>query len=617
MYYRLIALLLLVSMLLAGTSVLTACAPQEPTNDDGPPTVDGGAPDKSIIKPEVKSYDRETINFNRIEYARPDVDKILSDFSSVTDVIAKNEIPYKDQLGAVISLEASYSSLRTMYSYANIRLSEDKRSSYWCDEYDYISGYIPSFSSTIEKLYVAAARSEHAAKFEVDYFGDELVEKYAGGGIYTDALVRLMEEETAIENRYSSLSTSSVVITYKNKTDSFDAIIDFYAETFGEESLTYKTALEECSRLYQERANELSRQMLVELLKIRKLIADELGYKSYAEYAYQTMEHGYTADQMLGFIGDVAEFVVPIYYAVSYYVLWPYFDQYDSCSPLDKVDLINSLYYAYEDMDDDLFDIYSYMLQFGLYDVQHSSENRFNGSFCTYLDDYDAPYIFLSTNGNCTDYMTLAHEFGHFADYFINNGSETSLDVSEISSQALEYLTLTKIKEDITAEEYKYLLYSQISSSFDVLLFQSFYALFEHYAYDIAYDAISENALIGAMKRAADDMGMDADYFDTLDHMLIPHIMLYPFYVQSYPVSVSVALEIYYIESETEGAGLEAYLDLIDREGGDLAFEELIEDAGLTSPFTKAYLRGLADKIHYDIMGSHFFKKSAVNINAA
>ena len=604
-------------MLLASTSVLTACSQGETPSGENPPALEGDTPEKSIIKPEFKAYDRRTIDFKQIKYARPNVDKLLSDFSSVTDIITKNEIPYSDQLNAVISLEKGYSNFRTMYSYSNILMSEDVRNTYWCDEYDYISGFVPSFSSTIEKLYVAAAQSEHASKFEADYFGKGLIEEYAGGGIYTDKLVELMETETEIENRYSSISTASVVITYKNMTDSFDGIMDFFAEAYGESSLTYATALEDCTKLYNERANEMSREMLVELLKIRKLISNELGYKSYAEYAYQAMEHDYTQEQMLGFIGEVAQFVVPVYYAVSYYVLWPYFEQYDECASLDRIDLINTLYHAYEDMDDELFDIYSYMLQFGLYDVEYANENRFNGSFCTYLEDFDAPYIFLSANGDCEDYMTLAHEFGHFADYFINDGAEASLDLSEVSSQALEFLTLTEIEDKMSEADYKHLLYSQISSFFDVLLFQSFYSLFEHYAYDIAYESINEETLIDAMKRAAKDMGMSEDYFDSLDHVLIPHIILYPFYVQSYPVSAAIALEIYYIEETSEGDGLEAYLELIDRENADLTFEAIIEDAGLTSPFTTGYLKGIADMIHYDIMGSHFFKKSPLKNNAA
>ena len=149
------------------------------------------------------------------------------------------------------------------------------------------------------------------------------------------------------------------------------------------------------------------------------------------------------------------------------------------------------------------------------------------------------------------------------------------------------------------------------------MLFQSFYALFEHYAYDIAYDSISEAELIRAMKRAAEDMGMSSDYFDSLDHVLIPHIMLYPFYVQSYTVSASVSLEIHYVELANDGTGLEAYLELVEREDEDMTMEQHLLEAGLTSPFSKNYLKALADMIHYDIMGSHFYKESTSPDNAA
>lgn len=617
MYYRLISLLLLAAMLITGAASLSSCADDEPPSSYVPPSDDGTEPEKSIIKPEIKDYDKRTVKFDKIKYKRPDADKLLSDFSSVTDIIKKNNIPYADQLGAIISLEEDYTNFRTMYSYSNILMSEDAGSTYWCDEYSYISGFVPSLSSTIEKLYVAAAQSEHAESFEDDYFGEGLIEEYKEGGIYTEALVRLLEKETEIENKYSSLSTASVVITYKNMTDSFEGIMEFYEDAYGTDTFTYSVAYEECTALYNKRVSELSSEMLVDLVKIRRKISDELGYRSYSQHAYDTLEHDYTVEEMLEFVEDVADYIVPVYYAVSYNVLWPYFDQSGECAELDKIDLINTLYYAYGDMDAELGDIYSFMLQFDLYDVEYYSENRFDGSFCTYLDDYDAPYIFLTGDGSCEDYMTLAHEFGHFVDYYINDGNDASLDLSEISSQALEYLTLDQIKNELTEEEYKFLIYSQISSSFEVLLFQSFFALFEHYAYELAYDSISEEALIAAMKRAADDMGMSADYFDTLDHVLIPHIMLYPFYVQSYPVSASVALEIYYMEKAEDGGGLEAYLELVDREGGSLTFKERLSEAGLTSPFASNYLKRLADMMHYDIMGSHFYKENADKNNAA
>ena len=610
MFYRFISLILILSSLLACAASLTSCLSDIPDVGGKPPSDGGGTADKSIITPDFREYGRGTVAFDEMTYTRPDAERIISDFSAVTDVIEANEIPYEDQLGAVYSLEDGYILFTTMYNYSTIRMYEDVSDTYWCGEYEYISGYAPTFSSTLEKLFVAAARSVYAQSFETDYFGAGLIEEYADGGIFTDALVALLEEETEIENRYSALSTANVVITYKNMTDSLDGIMKFYAESYGKGSLTYSIALEDCTRLYEAKVSELSVQMLIDLLKVRKKISNELGYDSYATYAYETLYHDYTPEQMLAFIGDVAEFVVPVYYTVSYYVLWPYFDRTEEEMSLDRVDLINTLYYAYEDMDEGLHDVYSYMLQYGLYDIESKSENRFDGSFTTYLDAYNAPYAFVSTYGDCGDYMDLAHEFGHFYDSFVNYNSTTSLDLLEVSSQALEYLTLIEIKDELGEQEYKHLLYSQISSSFDVLLYQSFYALFEHYAYEIAYDAINESTLIAAMKRAATDMGMSADYFDSLDHIMMPHIMLYPFYVQSYSVSAAVALEIYYTECGTDGAGLAAYIDLIRREDPTLTLEENLGLAGLASPFEEDHLKQLSDMIHYQIMGSHYYKES-------
>ena len=617
MLNRFISLLLAVSILVLCAASLSACVP-DAGGDTPPLSGGGGGSGGSIIKPEFKDYGRKTVKFGEIEYVRPDAEKLISDFSSVTDAVKKNEIPYEDQLGAIISLEDGYNTFSTMYSYSNIRMSEDARDTYWCEEHEYISGYAPSFTATIEKLYVAAAQSVHAESFERDYFGIGLIEEYKDGGIYTKQVVALLEEETAIENRYSSLSTANVVITYKGMTKSYDDMIAFFADTYGNTSLTYEAALKDCAELYEKKLNEITRGLLIDVLKVRKKIAKELGYSSYAEYAYGEIYHDYTSAAMISFIKDVATYVIPVYSTVSYYVLWPYFDQVESgISSVDKVDLINTLYYAYEGMDAELADIYLYMLQYELYDIAPANDNRFEGSFCTYLDNYEAPYVFLSTTGGCDDYMTLAHEFGHFVDGYINHGAGTSIDLAEVSSQALEYLTLNEIKDELSEEEYKYLLYSQISSAFDVLLFQSFYALFEHYAYNIGYDGINEQGLTVAMQNAARDMGMSTEYFDSLDYVLIPHIILYPFYVQSYAVSAAVALEIYYTEDATEGAGLEAYMDLIDRSEGFDTLEENLKDAGLTSPFSKNYLKMLADMIHYDIMGSHYYKENAENNNAA
>lgn len=64
------------------------------------------------------------------------------------------------------------------------------------------------------------------------------------------------------------------------------------------------------------------------------------------------------------------------------------------------------------------------------------------GSYTTYLESYEMPYIYISPEGTLADLLTAAHEYGHFVDGYVNCNQTFSIDCSEVFSQALEYLTL-------------------------------------------------------------------------------------------------------------------------------------------------------------------------------
>ena len=120
--------------------------------------------------------------------------------------------------------------------------------------------------------------------------------------------------------------------------------------------------------------------------------------------------------------------------------------------------------------------VYKYMLQHGLYDVEIAKMNRNSGSYVTYINGYNAPYLFVSATGTVSDYTTLMHELGHFTDAFINCNSKTSIDQSEISSQALSYLMLTKMEAYLSSEDMKYLIETTMLDAIFTLIIQGFYA---------------------------------------------------------------------------------------------------------------------------------------------
>ncbi len=566
--------------------------------------------DGEIKVPEYKDYLRGTKNFGELDYSRPDIDGALSLIDSLCAVISENLLTYEEQLARLDEIETVYTNVKSMNSIATIYNYKDTSSEFWQAEYLYITTNYPKFTQGIEKLFVSAANSPHIDSFERDFFGDGL-EEYINGGVYSDTVVELMEKEAELEAEYSSLSTANITISYSGITDTYDNIIARYKEKYGEQSAEFLKAKTLCDSLYKKEVSKLEAELLVELIKARKLISDALGYESYETFAYETIYHDYEPRKMEDFIANVTNSVIPVYLNLSRELFSPYIYDYEKSTigyKAKKSELINALYDVYTSCDSRLGEIYSYMLQHSLYDVENSSGHRFNASFTTYIENNFSPFLFITLENSILDYATLAHEFGHFADAYINNDAQASLDLLELSSQGLELLTLTKFNDRIDEQAYKYLLYMKLDEILSTIIFQSFYASFEINAYQLDYKDITLESLNAIVASVAKDFGFSASC-NNVEYVAIPHLFLYPFYVQSYATSAAAALEIYTIESQNEGAGFAIYNTLIERnKSAAVSFEDTLKSAGLTSPFLKNALKNILNELHYVTLGAYYYK---------
>ena len=612
---KLISIILVLALLLGVSAMLFSCGGEIPdpapdngdqNNGDTGNQPGGQNPGPTVIVPPEKDYGRGTVDFSELGYRRPGIESIIESFKQVTAAIEKNDQPLSEQIDLIKSLEEGNTQVRTMYAIANIYNSKDSSSSFWSAEYEYINTNLPAFSKVIESLLVACARSEHKESFEEDYFEYSL-DEYVDGGIYTDRVVELMEQEKALETKYSSFSTATVKITYNGKTGTVDELLAALLENYAENSTYYLSMKTVYETLYRQKVNELSRTIFVDLVKVRRLIADELGYDSYAEYAYDYLGHDYSEDDMESFLLDVKNYVLPVYLNLYNLVFGTFFTTTLS-GTADKVEVINDLYALYSGMDAEIAEAYSYMLQHELYDIAPESANRFAGAFTTYINGNESPFIFMSSEGKVMDYATLSHEFGHFYDAFVNFNNNASLDLNEVSSQGLELMTMLYLEQHVLQNDYKYLQYYKLNSALETLIYQGFYAYFEQEVYRIEYDNISEETINDAVKKASLAI-FGVDSYSDMYYVLIPHTILEPFYVQSYCTSVSSALEIFFIENEERGKGVSIYKDLV-KVDGELSFTEELDVSGLSNPFGEAFLKEISDDIQYLILGYHYFTEA-------
>ena len=607
---KITALLLALLICFYSLTCLISCSTKNPSDSTGP-TDDpnnGKDPDPTpqgptIIVPEYKDYGRDTVNFTDIIYETPDVAGIIAAFNSVSESIKKNEIPFEDQIALIESLEDGYVLFRTMYTLSEINNSRDSSSEFWLTEYTYLSTNSSSFSQAVEELYVAAAQSEHKAQFEEEYFGFTL-DDYVDGGIYTDALVELMATEAELIAQYNGFSTETVVIKVNGEEGTVSQLLEGVSQT------NYQSLLTLYMTYYMQEVTRLSKGIYLNLVKVRIQIAEELGKENYIEVAYDNMGHDYDPEDTMDFLSGVSMIggiASQLYYNNFYHI-------YTELEPFaTKIDVINTLYDHFGTISPELGEIYAYMLQHGLYDYAPSEDNRLEAAYTTYIYGNNSPFIFMTSTGKYSDYATLSHEFGHFADMYKNNGSSAGLDLSEVYSQALSYLMLVTIEERMSSTQamknnYLYLLHKEMDDIYNVLAYQGYLATFEHLVYSLSEDEVTEDRLSELMNEAQMHcLGGIIPSLSSWDAVLIVHTIEYPFYVQSYCTSLVAAIEIMLMEVEQPGAGMNAFMTLLDRdEDNPLSFEDELARAGISSPLRSGAILDMYYGIYQFITGRSY-----------
>ena len=570
--------------------------------------------DIGLIIPESTNLGRDVINFSEIEYQRPDVTALKDKFHSLYGLISDKEASFEQISEQFRDAYADYERFNTLKTYAQIVSYSQIESTRYQYELRYLSEAEPAIKQLLEQVLVAMATSEFAERFENELVGAGLIENYSGGSKLTTEVLELITAEELLILEYEGLNHGTVEITYDSITDTYNAILAHLREKYGQDSQKYVDSVKECDALYSSRLAELSADVFVNLVKIRSKLAHALGYQSYTDYIYANRYTDYTPEEAGHLFEDISRYVVPVYAKLASRVFNSNNRQPSPAS--DKNLMLNTLGNILKSSDNALYEAYAFMLAYGMFDVSEARSDRSPSSFTAYLPSYETPYLFVTLDGTVSDYLLFCHEFGHFYDMLENYGNSAALDLSEVSSQSLELLMLTKLKGSLGDKEYGKLFYRQMESVMLTLIYQAFYAKLEHIVYSLPYHEITLERINKAAKEAAAAMSLNADAINGVSDVIIPHLIVEPLYVQSYCTSAIVALEMFFSELEEPGDGFAMYHNLISR-SSELGFLSCIELLGLDSPFDRGTVKQVADSIYYIIIGSHYFESAGDNNTAS
>lgn len=489
-----------------------------------------GIGDMSTEQWQMELYYRgmDLLHYSEMEYQRPN----MTDHAQVLEKSCQVALENRniDQvLDAVYAYYDQYDWFYTNYALANIRYSKDLTDIYWEQEYSYCAEHTAEVDAGLDRLYHALAESPIREKLESDeYFGPGFFDAYEGESLWDDTFTAMMEQEAILINRYYELSA-------------------------------------------EEEDWKPMGDLLAELVALRQEIAAYAGYDSYTRFAYDFYYYrDYTPEQVNAYLEEIRKELVPLYISMDQ-ALWE--PGYTPCSASETMEYLEK---CVRNMGGMVESAYEMLMKYGLYEIEYG-ENKFNASFEIYLPYYASPFLFMNPRQTQSDKLTLVHEFGHFSNEYACIGSYAGIDVAEIYSQALEYLSLLYGPDGGALTGYK------MAESLCVFVEQAAYAAFENRLYEMPAEELSAESIRLLFQQVGDDYGFDTWNFDSRLFVDITHFYTSPQYVISYVVSNDAAFQIYQKEQEESGAGLALYQkSLSSTESWFLMF---LEEQGLESPF--------------------------------
>ncbi|WP_342537910.1 M3 family oligoendopeptidase [Sporosarcina sp. FSL K6-1540] len=540
----------------------------------------------------IKFEDYQYSKLNMAE-VKQDFDELLQEFRSASSYDQQNEVIEK-----INTIGKDYS---TMANLVYIRASIDTNDEFYQKERDYFDEIGPEYQELETAYYKELVSTPFRAQLE-EKWGTQLF-ALADNAIksFSPEIVGLLQKENKLTSDYSKLVASSQ-IEFDGKTLTL-AQMGPYAEST--DRSVRKSAMEASYKFYADNGEKFD-VIYDQLVKLRHEIATTLGYKNFVELGYLRMDRiDYDANMVKKFRDQVRDHIVPLanrLYArqaerIGVDELKFYDQSLDfltgNATPQGSPDwIIENGKKMYAELSPETDAFFKFMTDKNLLDVE-AKTGKEAGGYCTFIDNYDSPFIFSNFNGTSGDIDVLTHEAGHAFQVFSSQNIGISeymwptSEGAEIHSMSMEFFTWPWMELFFKEQTDKY-KFAHLSSALLFLPYGVAVDEFQHVIY--------ENPEMTAAERKAAWKKIENIYLPMRDYDGIEylesgavwqrqgHIYESPFYYIDYTLAQICAFQFWKRSFEDRDAAWKDYLHLCTL-GGSKSFTKLVAEANLISPF--------------------------------
>ena len=534
----------------------------------------------------------------------------------IPDVIAR----IKNAASADEVLKAREDYLRFLLEYATnaslayMRYSINTADEFYIAEQDYYDEIGPEVNSmTVEyagALLDSPFRAELEEKLSPVLFKHMEVERKS----MSKEIVEDMVEENRLVSEYSKLM-AGMEFEFRGEKLPRPMLVGYFKS---EDRATRREAYEVMGRTLEQYKAELD-GIYDRMVHVRDRMAKKMGYKNFVELGYYRMGRiCYDEQKVKTFRENVLSDITPAVarlrtenakkLGIDRYMLYDEGVIIPGGDPKPiggKEEFFKGAREMYHAMGEETGAFIDMMLDNDAFDVD-SRKNKWGGGYCTAFPKYKQPFILANFNGTEGDVNVVTHEAGHALNSYLIADNRFALELdcggmetAETHSMSMEFFTWPHMDKFFgeNADKYRYM------HALDALSFIPYGTIvdaFQHIVY--------ENPDMTPDERDAAWLELEHKFRPHISMDGIPyiergtrwqyqmHIYESPFYYIDYCLAQTAAFGFLSASLEDYDDAFARYLKL-SRQGGEKLWTDLLEEAGIASPFTPGALHELAEKV--------------------
>ncbi|MCB8817311.1 M3 family oligoendopeptidase [Desulfosporosinus shakirovi] len=540
------------------------------------------------------------MKFTEFAYIRPDLREVETKFSELLTKFEQAE-DFQQQDVVMVALNKLRSEFESMEQLVHIRHTIDTTDPFYEKEQAFFDEGTPIYQGLISRYYRSLVNSKFRQALEEKWGKQLFVKADLTIKTFEPEIIEDLQQENKLSSEYTKLIASAKIM-FEGEERNLPGLVPFQLST---DRATRKRANEAKYAFFK--ANEVKLDEIYDgLVKIRTRMAQKLGFANYIELGYARMlRSDYTPEMVADFRKQVKESIVPVGSKLRERQrkrlgldTLPYYDekfsfQTGNATPQgDPEWIVSNGRRMYNELSKETSEFFEFMVENELMDLV-SKRGKAGGGYCTYISQYQVPYIFSNFNGTSGDIDVLTHEAGHAFQVYCSRNFQIpeyhwpTYEACEIHSMSMEFFTWPWMELFFKGDTDKY-KFSHLS---DALLFIPYGVSvdeFQHFVYD--HPEASPQDRKAAWREIERKYLPHRDYEDN-DYLergsywhQQGHIFGDPFYYIDYTLAQICAFQFWKRSRENRESAWTDYLRLCQA-GGSQSFLELVKLANLVSPF--------------------------------